>query len=73
VREIYTTDNPKRAELLLQQNQVTLVYVGRMERSEYQIADLSKFSQIGTLVYQNQEVSIYRMTPPARPGGFQLQ
>ena len=61
---IYTTASVTEAQSLLEQYDVTFVYVGSVEREEYGEGGLDKFAQFMKTVYQNSGVTIYQMPGP---------
>jgi uncharacterized membrane protein len=62
---IYTTTSATEALTLLQQYEVTYVYVGKLEKEEYGEGGMTKFSEFMETVYQNNGVTIYQMPGPA--------
>ena len=65
VATIYTATDIRQAKALLEKYSVEYVYVGRLERDKYGEGGLSKFPEFMLPVFENQEVTIYRMPPPA--------
>jgi YYY domain-containing protein len=61
VDQIYRTTNPEVARTLLEQYGVDYVYVGELERRAYPAESLAKFDQIATRVFQQGNVTIYRL------------
>mgnify|MGYP000287326296 CR=1 FL=1 len=61
IRTIYNTLDLQTAQDLLEQYGVTYVYVGPLERSEYDPRGLEKFGRFMDVVYWEGEVTIYRM------------
>ncbi|NDJ52469.1 MAG: hypothetical protein GYB68_05200, partial [Chloroflexi bacterium] len=66
VREIYTTPNMQRAMDLIEQYDITYIYVGVLERNPdfASPVGLAKFERFLTPVYQNDGVTIYRADQP---------
>jgi YYY domain-containing protein len=62
VERLYTTTDLAEARAVLDQYDVTYVYVGPLERQQYDGPGLSKFARFMDVVFQNQEVTIYKMT-----------
>jgi YYY domain-containing protein len=62
IETIYNTPDPELAGTLLDKYDVTYVYVGPMERSTYEQRGLRKFGQFMDVVYENEGVTIYRMS-----------
>ena len=60
IAAIYNTLNPEEALTLLDKYGISYVYVGLLERSEYDPRGLEKFGQFMETVYQNDSVTIYR-------------
>jgi YYY domain-containing protein len=69
VDTIYRTTNPQQALDLLQKYDVTYVYVGRLERQAYPAESLAKFAQIGEVVFEEGDVTIYRVIPAGDTSG----
>ena len=69
VNEIYGTESPSKALSHLRKYRVKYVYVGQLERLYYQQSGLRKFEEqlSGELekVYENTQVTIYRVRDPA--------
>jgi YYY domain-containing protein len=61
VERIYTTTDPAEAERLLEQYDAEYVYVGWLEREKYGDAGLAKFDDFMDVVFQNSEVTIYKV------------
>jgi YYY domain-containing protein len=62
IETIYNTPDPELAKTLLDKYDVTYVYVGPLERSTYEQRGLRKFGQFMDVVYENEGVTIYRMS-----------
>ncbi|MCI0410814.1 MAG: hypothetical protein L0191_20010, partial [Acidobacteria bacterium] len=65
IRRIYETTDVAEARGLLERYQVDYVYVGHVERQTYGAGGLAKFVQFLTPVFQNGDVTIYRMPETA--------
>jgi YYY domain-containing protein len=61
VTTIYTTTSVETARALLQQYKVGYVYVGGLERATFPPEGLDKFAQLGEPVFQQGDVTIYRV------------
>ena len=61
VEEIYTTSDVEAARSLMRKYEVEYVYVGRLEREEYGEEGLAKFREFMVPVFDNGDVTIYRM------------
>lgn len=61
VDTIYRTNDPAQAEQLLRRYGVNFVYVGGLERRLYPPESLAKFDRLGAVVFQQDEVTIYRI------------
>jgi YYY domain-containing protein len=61
IEEIYNTADIERARTLLNEHDITYVYVGPLERSTYSERGLSKFAQFMEVVYDGDGVTIYRV------------
>ncbi len=61
IETIYNTRDPLTARSLLDQYDVTYVYVGPVERSNYDPRSLEKFGRFMDVVYQNDGVTIYKV------------
>jgi uncharacterized membrane protein len=62
IATIYNTLSAQEALTLLDKYGITYVYVGPLERSEYDPRGLDKFEQIMETVYQNDGVTLYKMS-----------
>jgi YYY domain-containing protein len=62
IQTIYMTLSPEQALDLLHKYDVQYVYVGPLERSKYDAKGLAKFDQMMDVVYQNDGVTIYRVS-----------
>ena len=62
IATIYNTPDIEEALTLLDKYGITYVYVGPLERSEYDPRGLDKFRQIMDTVYQNDSVTLYKMS-----------
>ncbi|MGD8397676.1 MAG: DUF2298 domain-containing protein, partial [Anaerolineae bacterium] len=62
IETIYKTLDPGAAQALLEAYGVTYVYVGPLERSQYDPRALDKFGRFMDVVYENDGVTIYRMS-----------
>jgi YYY domain-containing protein len=68
IDEIYNTLDTDVALTLMDKYDITYVYVGPLERSEYDPRALSKFEQFMDVVYRNDGVTIYKRGPnPSEP------
>ena len=66
VATIYNTTDVEQARSLLQKYQVDYVYIGHAEQNTYSPEGLTKFGQLGTPVFQQDEVTIYAVLDAAR-------
>ena len=64
VDTIYLTSDAATAERLLRQYSVDYVYIGSLERRLYPPESLAKFASLGTVVFEQDEVTIYRLREP---------
>jgi len=62
IATIYNTLDTEQALTLLDKYGITYVYVGLLERSEYDPRGLEKFGRFAETVYQNDSVVIYRIS-----------
>jgi YYY domain-containing protein len=62
IEMIYNTPDPELARTLLEKHGVTYVYVGPTERSTYEQRGLRKFGQFMDVVYENDGVTIYKVS-----------
>ena len=60
VDEIYSSQDFQRTLELLEEYDVTYVYVGALERGKYSAASLEKFDTLLEVAFQQGEVTIYR-------------
>jgi uncharacterized membrane protein len=58
---IYNSPDPAAAQALLEAYGVTYVYVGPLERSDYDTRGLDKFGRFMDVAYQGGSVTIYKM------------
>jgi uncharacterized membrane protein len=58
---VYTTTDPEQAHAILERFGVEYVYVGGLERQQYGTAGLAKFAAFMDAVFENDEVTIYRV------------
>ncbi len=63
VATIYSTTDISQARALLAIYGVDYIYVGEAERLTYPAEGLAKLSALGDVVFQNNEVTIYRVRP----------
>lgn len=61
VRALYEDDLEKTKRLIEKYN-IEYVYIGSLEREKYPLIQEEKFLQLGTLMYQNEETKIYKLT-----------
>jgi YYY domain-containing protein len=61
IETLYNTRDPQAALALLEKYDVSYVYVGPLERSEYDPRGLEKFDRIMDVVYQQGGVTIYKI------------
>ena len=62
VRTIYATQDIAEATRLLEEYDIQYVVVGPRERSKYGTQGLSKFSQMGEVVFPGKDMNIYRVS-----------
>jgi YYY domain-containing protein len=70
VRTIYTSPDESQVAAVLRRDRVSLLYVGPLERSTYDGANLANFERwrdLLTPVYRNAEVVIFRVTAAGAP------
>ena len=61
VRTLFSTTSIETARGLLDKYKVGFVYVGQAELETYPVEGLTNFDQLGTPVFQQDEVTIYRV------------
>ncbi|NJO83435.1 MAG: hypothetical protein HC828_11865, partial [Blastochloris sp.] len=61
VDTIYSTTDINVARDLLEKYDVRYVYIGGLERQNYNTESLAKFDQLGAPVFQQDEVTIYQL------------
>lgn len=61
VDEIFYSLDPARTRALLERYDIDYVYVGELERRNYAPESLAKFAELGTPVFSEGEVTIYRI------------
>jgi YYY domain-containing protein len=67
VDTIYTTTNVQQARDLLSRYGVDYVYAGPLETKQYGTAGMPKFDALGSVVYRNASVTIYRIGDGSPP------
>jgi YYY domain-containing protein len=60
IETIYNTRDPQLAQALMEEYDITYVYVGPTERSTYDPPGLAKFGRFMDVVYEQGSVTIYR-------------
>ena len=60
IQELYSTTDAQRTLTLLREYDITYVYVGPLERSEYPDSGLQKFQRLMDVVYDHDGVTIYQ-------------
>ena len=73
-RELYDTPSAERAMQIIDELGISYIYIGQLERTVHNRYGLSKFGQMAQqgqlkLVYENPQVSIYRVPRPGAAGG----
>jgi uncharacterized membrane protein len=70
IEELYSTTDAQRTLTLLDEYDITYVYVGPLERREWPAPGLQKFDSLLEIVYDHDGVTIYkrRATPGGRAG-----
>lgn len=63
IKQIYDAVDKSQVQGLLDQYQVTYVYVGQLERETYAAEGLRAFARSFTVVYQNPQVTMYSKDP----------
>jgi len=61
MEQAYTTTSPGEAQAILEKYDVSYVYVGALERTQYGEPGTAKFSSFMDVAFRNSEVTIYRM------------
>jgi uncharacterized membrane protein len=66
VNDLYNTPDPEAAQEILDRYDVSLVYVGDLERAHYVPAGIEKFAQMAEMgllrsIYANEGVTIYKV------------
>ncbi|PDW04286.1 DUF2298 domain-containing protein [Candidatus Viridilinea mediisalina] len=61
VDSIYRTLDSNHARTLLERYHVAYIYIGQLEQNRYPPEALAKFSNLGELVFHEEEVRIYRV------------
>jgi YYY domain-containing protein len=61
VQTIYETTDIEEARTLLERYHVDYVYVGELERRAYDAKQLAKFDRLGTVVFEQGDVTIYEL------------
>ncbi len=61
VQNLYQSQNLTQTKQLLDKYNISLVFVGDLERQKYPNLDESKFAELGKIIYQNGNTRIYQM------------
>lgn len=61
IQTLYESNDLSQTVQLIKKYAISLVYVGDMERTKYPSLDEKKFNTIGTIVYKNSSVTIYKV------------
>ena len=61
VQRLYQTSDPQEAKEILREYGVTYIFIGPRERVSYGTKGLAKFADMGTIVFQEGDVVIYRV------------
>jgi YYY domain-containing protein len=71
VKAAYLSSDAERVRSILERYDVEYVYVGPLEREAYGQIDMSTLAQMGEAVYENGDVTIFRVSDdgPARTAG----
>ena len=59
----FPSPSPEVGKAILDKYGVEYVYVGRLERQVYGEAGMAKFAALGRVVFQQGQVTIYRVEP----------
>ncbi len=62
IKTIYETQDLQVAKNLLQKYKVEYVFIGSLEQQKYPTLSEQKFQKMGTLVYQNQNTKLYKVS-----------
>lgn len=63
VKDIYETKDLNVAQDLIRKYNVSLVFVGELERQKYISINEEKFQKLGKIIYNNNETRIYQINP----------
>ena len=63
VTTLYETPSIEKARSLIKKYNVSLVFVGTLERQKYPNFNEEKFKKLGKLIYQNGDTRIYKINP----------
>jgi YYY domain-containing protein len=69
IQELYSTSDPQRTLTLLDEYDITYVYVGPLERNQWPESGLRKFDLLMDTVYEHDGVTIYKRREPPGGGG----
>ncbi len=61
VETLYNSNDTGTAQKLLKKYQISLVYIGKMERDKFPKLDEEKFKNLGILIYNKKGVHIYKI------------
>lgn len=60
IKRLYETDETYTAEKIINKYKISLIYIGSLEKEKYKVSE-EKFSKLGKILYQNNEVKIFKL------------
>ena len=61
VQTLYETENIEEAKNIIRKYNVSLIFVGTLEKEKYPQLNIEKFNQLGNIVFESGETKIYRV------------
>jgi uncharacterized membrane protein len=61
VSDLYNTKDLKLTTKLLKKYKISYIYIGNMEKKKYPNMSINKFIKFGNIIYQNKNVTIYKI------------
>ncbi|MBI2074480.1 MAG: hypothetical protein HYT83_01440, partial [Candidatus Levybacteria bacterium] len=62
VKTLYETEDINQTKNLIRKYNISLVFIGDLERQKYQLLDEQKFEILGKIIYQKGQTKIYKIT-----------
>lgn len=62
VQTLYETENIEEAKNIIRKYNISLIFVGALEKEKYPQLNIEKFNQLGNIVFESGETKIYKIT-----------